>query len=178
MEAGSTTKLLADFVQKDQWRGHWERAEGDIPCVQQIQWNNEDRITAEELKLVLAHLLGKVENIKIFHFFTFALSGRLQTRKLMRWHGCIFLRKPKQGGGGILRIRMRKVKDLVNNASILAIFLLKLCNFSQNFLLIMQFFAYWLCFSSFTENFPYFFCKISSFWAKFLRKFKNFENNA
>ena len=85
MEAGSPTKLLADFVQKDQWRGHWERAEGDIPCVQQIQWNNEDRITAEELKLVLAHLLGKVENIKIFHFFTFAPSGRLQTRKLMRW---------------------------------------------------------------------------------------------
>ena len=45
---------------------------------------NEDRITAEELKLVLTHLLGKVENIKIFNFFTFAPSCRLQTRKLMR----------------------------------------------------------------------------------------------
>ena len=26
MEAGSTTKLLADFVQKDQWRGHMNSA--------------------------------------------------------------------------------------------------------------------------------------------------------
>ena len=45
---------------------------------------DEDRIMAEELKLVLTHLLGKVENTKIFHFFTFAPSGRLQTRRLMR----------------------------------------------------------------------------------------------
>ena len=71
------------------------------------------------------------------------------------------------GGGGILRIQMRKVKDFANNASILAIFLLKLCNFSQNFLLIMQFFAYWLCFSSFTENFPYFFAKYPHFGQNF-----------
>ena len=62
---------------------------------------------------------------------------------------------------------MRKVKDFANNASILAIFLLKLCNFSQNFLLIMQFFAYWLCFSSFTENFPYFFAKYPHFGQNF-----------
>ena len=47
---------------------------------------NEDRITAEELKLVLTHLLllGKVENIKIFQYFIFAPSDRLQKRKLMR----------------------------------------------------------------------------------------------
>ena len=38
------------------------------------------------------------------------------------------------GGGGRLRINLRKVKDLVNNASILAIFSLKLCNFLQNIL--------------------------------------------
>ena len=48
---------------------------------------SEGRITAEELKLVLTHLLllGKVENIKIFQYFTFAPSDRLQKRKLMRW---------------------------------------------------------------------------------------------
>ena len=47
---------------------------------------SEGRITAEELKLVLTHLLllGKVENIKIFQYFTFAPSDRLQKRKLMR----------------------------------------------------------------------------------------------
>ena len=38
------------------------------------------------------------------------------------------------GGDGRLRINLRKVKDLVNNASILAIFSLKLYNFWQNFL--------------------------------------------
>ena len=38
------------------------------------------------------------------------------------------------GGGGRLRRNLRKVKDLVNNASILTIFSLKLCNFLQNFL--------------------------------------------
>ena len=37
-------------------------------------------------------------------------------------------------GGGRLRINLRKVKDLVNNASILAIFLLRLYKFLQNFL--------------------------------------------
>ena len=47
---------------------------------------SEGRITAEELKLVLTHLLllGKVENIKIFQYFTIAPSDRLQKRKLMR----------------------------------------------------------------------------------------------
>ena len=81
--------------------------------------------------------------------------------------GVYFSESPSRGGGGILRIQMRKVKDFANNASILAIFLLKLCNFSQNFLLIMQFFAYWLCFSSFTENFPYFFAKYPHFGQNF-----------
>ena len=38
--------------------------------------------------------------------------------------GVYFSESPSRGGGK-LRIRMRKVKDLVNNASILAIFLLK-----------------------------------------------------
>ena len=41
-------------------------------------------------------------------------------------HGCIFLKIREPGGGGRLRINLRKVKDLVNNASILAIFSLKL----------------------------------------------------
>ena len=48
-------------------------------------------------------------------------------------HGCIFL-MIREGGGGKLRINLRKVKNLVNNASILAIFSLKLWNFLQNFL--------------------------------------------
>ena len=39
-----------------------------------------------------------------------------------------------RGGGGRLRINLRKVKDLVNSASILAIFSLRLSNFLQNFL--------------------------------------------
>ena len=38
------------------------------------------------------------------------------------------------GGVGKLRINLRKVKDLVNNASILAIFSFKLYNFLQNFI--------------------------------------------
>jgi len=36
----------------------------------------------------------------------------------------------------MLRINLRKVKDLVNNASILAIFSLQLCNFFAKFPLI------------------------------------------
>ena len=48
-------------------------------------------------------------------------------------HGCIFLKIRWWGGGGKLRINLRKVKDLVNNASILAIFSLKFSNL-QNFL--------------------------------------------
>ena len=74
------------------------------------------------------------------------------------WHGCIFFRKPKQGGvgGGKLRIRMRKVKDLVNNASILAIFSLKLYNFFHNFLKICNFFLFFCSLSLIFVFFPHF----------------------
>ena len=70
-----------------------------------------------------------------------------------------------------LSLNEKPQKWLVNfvakSGAKMAIFLLKLCNFSQNFLLIMQFFAYWLCFSSFTENFPYFFAKYPHFGQNF-----------
>ena len=48
-------------------------------------------------------------------------------------HGCIFLKIREPGGNGRLRINLRKVKDLVNNASILAIFSLRLSNCLQRF---------------------------------------------
>ena len=45
-------------------------------------------------------------------------------------HGCIFL-KIREWGGGKLRLNLRKDKDLVNNASILAIFSLKCAIFCK-----------------------------------------------
>ena len=70
------------------------------------------------------------------------------------------------GGDGRLRINLRKVKDLVNNASILAIFSLKLCIFFAKFppryaifsyylFIIFDFFYFFLVFC----NFFYFFSK-------------------
>ena len=60
MEAGSTTKLLADFVQKISDADTENELKETFPVFSKY---NEDRITAEEVKLVLTHLLGKVENI-------------------------------------------------------------------------------------------------------------------
>ena len=48
------------------------------------------------------------------------------------------------GGDGRLRINLRKVKDLVNNASILAIFSLELCIFFAKFLLKYAIFSFFL----------------------------------
>ena len=60
------------------------------------------------------------------------LGGKLGDDELKAW---VYISKfSGRGGGGRLRINLRKVKDLVNNASILTIFSLKLCNFLQNFL--------------------------------------------
>ena len=46
----------------------------------------------------------------------------------------MYFKDSLMGGGGVkLRINLRKVKDSGNNASISAIFSLKLSNFFQNF---------------------------------------------
>jgi len=59
------------------------------------------------------------------------------------------------GGDGRLRINLRKVKDLVNNASILAIFSLRLYNFLQN-LKICNFFLFFCSISLILVFFPHF----------------------
>ena len=77
--------------------------------------------------------------------------------------GVYFSEIPSRGGGGgKLRISMRKVKDLVNNASILAILSLKLCKFPMkyatfsHFLFIIFDFFLIICkfFLVFFENIP------------------------
>ena len=45
----------------------------------------------------------------------------------MNYLAWVYISQEARAGGGELRTRLRKVKDLVNNASILAIFLLRLC---------------------------------------------------
>ena len=69
--------------------------------------------------------------------------------------GVYFSESHSRGGVGKLRIKMRKVKDLVNNASILAIFSLELCNF------------FWFIIFDF--------CICSSFFAKGDSKVRFFE---
>ena len=95
--------------------------------------------------------------------------------------GVYFSEIPSRGGGGgKLRISMRKVKDLLHQ--FLAIFSLKLCNFFEKFPLKYAIFSYFLCIIFAFLFFPHFlkiflvFFKNSLFWAKILRKFQNFEN--
>ena len=76
----------------------------------------------------------------------YALLPRVVPRKYKKYrnclgkHGCIFLRKPKQRGSWKISIRLRKVKNLVNNASILTIISLKSCKILENYLLTNKFF--------------------------------------
>ena len=83
-----------------------------------------------------------------------------------------------------LRIRLKKVKDLLNNISILTIFFPIICKVRQNFPIIMQFspifcsLSFFNCiFTSCIANFMCFW-KMSHFWAKFFRKFLNFKNKS
>ena len=59
-------------------------------------------------------------------------------------HSWVYISKDSGagGGGGRLRINLRKVKDLVNNASILTIFSLKLCMITAQYTYLYLFVKY------------------------------------